>query len=553
MSAKRPRDVFESDDEEDEYDEYDDYKKTCKRRKVVALDSKSFWNEKRTLKRERVVALLSNRATRMIVDTALELAKPDFEVSSFGRTDRTMRGRHFQKTTHTGYSGGVKLEKGETVRVHLLVHVLNNDPGLEKFKPGDTVNHINHVRDDNDYKNHEWKSKPGQSLDRVFTAASKASSAAKQGLGRIRFVETDKDGTELGAWSGIYPSSHAVARETGNSHSKMGAWLSDGKGHKHKKTGKYFKYEQLPIEDDGVERELRCVPKGSPWLPEGSTNDGLMFSHDGLYRTGPNDDLKMGTQAGHYQKVVVGGEPVLINDVLGWTFHGPQPSPRHTVDHIDRKLDANGMLSNHKDNLRWASPEEQGKNKGSWSRSDGTPVLVTTIADGTTVKYESYGLAAAAAGVGYDTIKYRCERSNVVKGKRYEFAPQPDLVKARAKTSVVGGIVKLVLTTEKESWKSVYKEDWLEGGKYFKVRGEKQGPMAERHERREAKKQGPMAERHERLKAKLGPMAERHERLKAKQSKRSAAAGPSSADAGPASAAGKKRIRDDDDDDDDDE
>ena len=189
--------------------------------------------------------------------------------------------------------------------------------------------------------------------------------------------------------------------------------------------------------------------------------------------------------------VTIGGEPVRLHDRPLLDVPRPTAVPRlHTVDHRNRDLDENGFLSNHKDNLRWALPVDQSKNKGDVSLADGsgTPVLVTTIADGATVTYKDYHSAAAAAGVCKATILYRCKHSSVVKGKRYEFAPQPDLVKARAKTSVVGGLVKLVLTTQKESWKPAYKEDWLKGGKYFEVRGEKQGPMAERHDRREAKR-----------------------------------------------------------------
>jgi len=506
-TLKRPRDVSTSDDEE-----YEDYEFTCIFEKVVPLDFKSFVENKRALEEEREIVRLSKQAAHRILERALELAKPAFTVSDFGRIQRQTGGRHFQGTKASGYSTPVQLEKGENVQVHALVHVLHNDPTLEGFKPGDTVNHRNHIRDDNDHTNHEWASKTEQSLDQIRTAEGKASFAAKRGTGRIRFVETDKGGRELGAWSGMYASALAVSRETGHGNDKIGEWLCDGEHHIHKKTGKYFKYDRLPLEDDGVKRELRCLPKGNPWIPEGSTESGLMFSDDGLYRTGPEDELKMGTRTnGKYQKVEIGGEWVLLHDVLCWTFHGPPPSPDCTVDHRNRDLDENGFLSNHKDNLRWALPVDQAKNKGDVSHADGqgTPVLVTTIADGTTVTYKDYGSAATAAGVCINTIRRRCENSSVVKGNRYEFAPQPDLVKARAKTSVVGGLVKLVLTTQKESWKPAYKEDWLEGGKYFKVRGEKLGPRAERHTRREAKR-----------------------------AKRTAAAGPSSsAAAGPSSSA----------------
>jgi len=519
---KRPRDVEESDDENSDFEDHILYQMNCKRNKVLPLDFKSFVEEKekraileRVIEREREIVRLSKQTASEIIKRAIELAKPDFTVSSFGRIQRKKGGRHFQKTKSSGYSNQVELEKGEEVQVHALVHVIHNDPTLEGFKPGDTVNHLNHIRDDNDSTNHEWASVSEQNLDQIRTDESKASKEAKQGTGRICFVETDKYGKELGAWSGMYPSSCAVSRETGHGNDMILIWLCDGKHHIHKKTGKYFKYDRLPLIDDGVKRELRCMPKGNPWIPKGSTELGLMFSDDGLYRTGPYDELKMGTRtSGIYQNVWICGEQVGIHDVLCWTFHGPPPSPDCTSDHRNRDLDENGFLSNRVCNIRWLDASGQGKNRGNISQTDGqgTPVLVTTISDGTTVTYKDNCSAAVAAGVCHMTILRWCKKSNADKGKRYELAPQPDLVKTRAKTSVVGGLVKLVLTTQKEEWKPAYKEDWLEGGKYFKVRGEKLGPRAERHTRREAKRA--------KLTATAGPSAE-----------------PSSSSAGPSSSA----------------
>jgi len=417
-------------------------------------------------------------------DELAEMQVADFQVSSFGRIKRKKGGRHYKKTRPSGYSTPVAIETDEKVQVHTLVHVLHNDPKLKKFKPGDTVNHINHVRDDNDHTNHEWASKSKQTLDRVMTAEGKASCEAKQGLGRLRFVETDEEGKELGDWSGVYASTRAVGRVTGHDHGKIGKCLNDKKHHKHRKSGKYFKYERitLVVDEDGLNREWRRVPDA--W---GETPDGFMCSDDGLYRLDDDDEPKIGTRnSGHYQLLRIRWRPVGLHELICWTFHGPPSSPAHTVDHRLRDLDADGFLCNHKDNLRWLDASGQAKNRGDVSLADssGTPVLVTTIAEGTTVTYTDYYSAAAAVGVAYSTIHKWSKESRVVKGKRYELAPQPDLVKVKAKTSVVGGLVKLVLTTEKEEWKPAYKEDWLEGGRYFCVRGEKLGPRIDRHKKR---------------------------------------------------------------------
>ena len=49
----------------------------------------------------------------------------------------------------------------------------------------------------------------------------------------------------------------------------------------------------------------------------------------------------------------------LVHRLVCLAFHGPQPSPDHTVDHIDRDVHNNRAV-----NLRWATKSEQSYNKG---------------------------------------------------------------------------------------------------------------------------------------------------------------------------------------------
>lgn len=47
-----------------------------------------------------------------------------------------------------------------------------------------------------------------------------------------------------------------------------------------------------------------------------------------------------------------------VHNIVGWSFLGEPPSPKHTVDHIDRD-----KYNNHLDNLRWADKRTQTLNR----------------------------------------------------------------------------------------------------------------------------------------------------------------------------------------------
>jgi hypothetical protein len=54
----------------------------------------------------------------------------------------------------------------------------------------------------------------------------------------------------------------------------------------------------------------------------------------------------------------IGRVNVGVHQLVACAFIGPQPTPQHTVDHID-----GNPSNNHVSNLRWATPKEQAKNR----------------------------------------------------------------------------------------------------------------------------------------------------------------------------------------------
>lgn len=63
-----------------------------------------------------------------------------------------------------------------------------------------------------------------------------------------------------------------------------------------------------------------------------------------------------------------------VHNILGWSFLGHPPTPKHTVDHIDQD-----KLNNHLSNLRWASRRKQMSNRSNTVVCEDGELLVDKI------------------------------------------------------------------------------------------------------------------------------------------------------------------------------
>lgn len=104
-------------------------------------------------------------------------------------------------------------------------------------------------------------------------------------------------------------------------------------------------------------------------------------------------------------RVHVGSKVHLVHRLVALAFLEPQPSEKHTIDHIDQDATNNAMT-----NLRWATRRTQRLNQGQRKASRTRKALVVTFPDGSEKSFESVADAADALGVDKRALSHSASR-----------------------------------------------------------------------------------------------------------------------------------------------
>jgi len=124
-------------------------------------------------------------------------------------------------------------------------------------------------------------------------------------------------------------------------------------------------------------------------------------------------------------------------------FHGPNPHPTYTVDHIDRDPKNNSI-----GNLRWASRELQVRNRNKFN-SKGTRVMYTTSTNN--ILFKSITEAGRHFNIKHAKLGYMMKKHGFVKVpggilKRHELLPEKD--------SIIRNIPSWILHDNKTKYKA---------------------------------------------------------------------------------------------------
>jgi hypothetical protein len=131
-------------------------------------------------------------------------------------------------------------------------------------------------------------------------------------------------------------------------------------------------------------------------------------------------------------------------------FHGPKPSPKHTVNHKDKDRSNNSAS-----NLEWMTYRDQSLHSFANGRhaskhtSQGKPVYAKLVGDTTWTLYDTVNEAALAFNVSPGNAA-ACARGMWTSTKGVEFK-----------------YTDFNMAIPGEEWKSVFLCEWQPGGKYF--------------------------------------------------------------------------------------
>lgn len=256
-----------------------------------------------------------------------------YEVSTLGNLRRIGPGKvPFGHVNEHGYrTVGFKLKdarKHVNFRVHVLVATLFI-PNPEN-KP--CVDHINGNRSDNRVDNLRWATKQENALNRLPAPKKPGKSFPVASVDPV-----------TGGIVKIWPA----ARDAGDELNMLASDITKAIQNEDEIGGfRWIAYiERIPDEE---------------WRSVTGTNNEFHVSNMGRVRNGdgvPSYGSK--SKIGYMTRVVPQlNRNMLVHRLVCEAFHGPPPSPTHSVDHIDRNKSNNKV-----GNLRWATKSEQVTNR----------------------------------------------------------------------------------------------------------------------------------------------------------------------------------------------
>ena len=335
-------------------------------------------------------------------------------VSNCGRYRNSFGFKYEPVPKRDGYSYVVlqaSSSSKKTVALHRIVHILFNDPSLDKYCPGATVDHIDRRRSNNVKNNLRWASKSEQSKNRH---------AHRCNTGH-RVCISDSSGNTLEFSNFVDAAAHIGVHSSQLSRGcNFNGWT----------------VERVDPDLDG--EEWRTAPH-DPSLKVSSL--GRIMS------TKSDKHFPKPAQSGYVQ---THGQQ--LHAIVLAAFGYPKPSPLHTPDHIDRDR-SNNALSN----LRWFTPEQQARNRSDSRATQQRPIEGRCVGDNAWVWYADSRAARDATGVEVLRISNVCNPGARTKtapgngGLRYEFRNASD---------------ESQKDLPNEVWKSIDIADWMELGKY---------------------------------------------------------------------------------------
>lgn len=307
------------------------------------------------------------------------------QVSSLGRFRvRHRSGRWITKTGKPEKDGYVRIYyKGKKRRVHAMVcrSFHGRRPSAEH-----TPHHVNHVRHDNRSANLRWASPSEQQQESHRVNKQRKNNVAK--ISKKLFARPVGGTT----WT-EYASQSEVAKALGIGMSSVSTACRAESG-----LGVACGYEFRRAQDETIQlmdgeelREVECYRV---------TNFGRILGGNNKYSYGSvRSDGYMGTSRNANEGMQ---QNTMVHILVCTAWHGPRPSPTHTVHHKD-----GDKQNNNKNNLCWATPSEQ--IQSTWDDNPDRKTNAASIATAVRARpagteeewseYESQNAAASALGV----------------------------------------------------------------------------------------------------------------------------------------------------------